>query len=74
MTDVDLGLDRRTSLTEALKADNMRLRAAEERIRELHAEQLSRCLDADGNPDTFCDACGVGPFPCPTIRALDGDE
>ena len=64
----------RTSMTEALKADNTRLRESVERIRELHVEQLSRSIDADGNPHTFCDACGTGPYPCPTIRALDGDS
>lgn len=50
-----------------------RAKAAEAKIdavRELHIEQLSRSLDGDGNPDTYCEACGVGPYPCPTVKAL----
>jgi hypothetical protein len=39
-----------------------RLRAAEQRIRELH-----HCTP----PYTYCRACAYAPMPCPTIRALD---
>lgn len=44
------------------------------RVRELHTEQISRTIDHNGDPETYCDACGIGPYPCPTVRALDGDS
>ncbi len=50
------------------------LRQAREKlaaIRELHCEQITRTLDEDGNPETYCEACHLGPYPCPTIAILD---
>ena len=50
------------------------MRAALDRVRALHTPQISRSLDAEGNPATYCDACAMGPYPCPTIRVLEGDH
>lgn len=65
-------LSENEAVMNAIRRQRNKAELANERVRELHVEQLSRSLDADGNPDTFCDACGIGPFPCPTITALDG--
>ena len=51
----------------ALVAEVRRLRAAVERVREMHAGEPY----AQG-PD-YCDEC-EHKWPCPTIAALDGDE
>ncbi|NKS29270.1 hypothetical protein GS534_00830 [Rhodococcus hoagii] len=58
----------------AIRRQRNKAELAIERARELHVEQLSRSVDFDGNAETYCDACYIGPFPCPTIRALDGDS
>ena len=57
----------------ALLAEVRRLRAAEDRVREVHEW---RCLECDGiDPDAspMCADC-YEPWPCPTIAALDGGE
>jgi len=65
----------------ALWVENQRLKASIQRVRELHKE-----VDANdsvcGDPDcygeyiedwTMCQDC-YSDYPCPTIKALDGDE
>lgn len=62
-------LNRRIGIL-ALDLDSARTRLAN--VREIHVLQYFRSIDADGNADTFCDACNVGPYPCPTIEAIGG--
>ena len=56
--------------TEQLRTALTEREAREARVRELHEGEA--CHHGDGC-GYFCNEC-EGDWPCPTIRALDGDE
>ena len=53
-------------LVEQVRKRDAALRA----VLELHVSQFDRTVDHDGEPGTYCDMCNVGPWPCPTVRAV----
>ena len=57
----------------ALFAEVCRLRAMEQRVRALHAEEHQHYSPFIGATVVTCSACGE-PTPCPTIAALNGGE
>lgn len=64
--------DVETALAAAVH-ENGELRAALARVREMHDQYLPAAVDYD-----CCAHCNIGgiyvEWPCPTIRALDGEE
>lgn len=50
--------------------DAMILRQAVQRVRELHKNKNGLCIACD---DTY-ESSGLKDYPCPTIKALDGDS
>ncbi len=52
------------------RTDLPRLVAALRAVLELHVSQFDRAVDHNGEPGTYCDACNVGPWPCPTVRVV----
>lgn len=49
--------------------------AAIERVRERHREEYHECIECSFEPIPDVGFRGVSvPYPCPTIRALEGDE
>lgn len=57
----------------ALLAEVRRLRAMEQRVRELHEWYCAGCEGTDPECGPMCGHC-YDPWPCATIAALDGGE
>jgi hypothetical protein len=59
----------------ALWADNQRLKAAIERVRQIH-EPVDLSVVMFGMPEGVdcCLSCAPELYPCRTIKALDGDK
>ena len=57
----------------ALLAEVRRLRAAAERVRELHEWYCAGCEGTDPECGPMCRHC-YDPWPCATIAALDGES
>ena len=57
----------------ALLAEVRRLRATEQRVRELHEWYCAGCEGTDPECGPMCGHC-YDPWPCATIAALDGGE
>ena len=57
----------------ALLAEVRRLRAVEQRVRELHEWYCAGCEGTDPECGPMCGHC-YDPWPCATIAALDGGE
>ena len=53
-----------------LDVDAPAMLAALRAVLELHVSQFDRTVDHNGEPGTYCDMCNVGPWPCPTVRAV----
>lgn len=59
----------------ALRARAERAEAEIERVRELHRPSQSTIWSHDLQQAitvTTCQHCGSDPYPCPTVKALDG--
>lgn len=56
-----------------LLAEVRRLRAMEQRVRELHEWYCAGCEGTDPECGPMCGHC-YDPWPCATIAALDGGE
>ena len=63
---------RESNVTKLLLRYNW-LDAVELKARVIKVLALHHDVPDDDRPGWLCDACGM-PFPCPTRRALDGEE
>ncbi|WP_157897272.1 hypothetical protein [Mycobacteroides franklinii] len=65
-------LKRQQLLTLVYALEEQRDRALKklEELRELHVPQYTRVVDEEGNPEEYCEACGIAPYPCPTMKVV----
>ena len=45
-----------------------------QRVRDLHKPAPWCCAMCDGDEEQRCSECYDQPYPCPTIKALDGEQ
>ena len=65
-----------TTYLELVEQDNLRMYAAIQRVRELHqAKEVwagnYECIECS---PSSCGCCSYVEYPCPTIKALDGEQ